>query len=310
MKKILFALLALGAVALAPASLRTSLAARAYAGTNSGAINAADSSGGTKTPSAGSYVSVGIGPGDTAETIEIRGAWSGTLQVYTCADGTNRTLVPSSNLLNLATNDTNGITSGATGRWRVQTSGDGYLWIVATSWNSGSATIRLTSGEAGGAPSPNSATNPQPVVDSTLPVNENPLTVAVYDVTGSGSTVTVEYCDANGVTLPLADTAGGLWPDVAIAIPASSARGLSYAVLQCRPDGTHAIATLPSGAAYLKIRCTAGSAFSPSVSINTGGLVSGAAGTAGNGCNTGYAPDANAPIQLYLNDYLKLGRAR
>jgi len=143
---------------------------------------------------------------------------------------------------------------------------------------------------------------------SNQPVAPDPLTAAIVDLGGQGDTVGVDYIDAAGKTIPLVDSNGVLWSSVSVTLPASQARGLSYLVLNAMPDGVHAIASLPIGAAKVRLRVLTGTPATPTLGTNTGGLASGAVGTAGNGCNTGYAPTSSVASAWYVNDTGYVGR--
>ena len=148
------------------------------------------------------------------------------------------------------------------------------------------------------------------VSDPGLPVNINPLSLALADIGGAGVTVGVEYRDSTGATIALVDTNGASWSAVTVTVGASAALGLSYGILNTKPDGTHAIAALPNAAAYVVIRCLTGTSAIPTLAINTGGLVTGASGTGATGFNIGYNPNASTPTQFYVGDFDRFGRTR
>jgi len=146
--------------------------------------------------------------------------------------------------------------------------------------------------------------------NAAMPINLNPLAVCLFDAGGSGDTLGVEYIDANGIVIPMVDTASVKWSAITVTLGASGTRGLSYLVLHTSPDGTHPIAALPSGAVACRLRVINGSTGVPTVTINTGGTVDGSAGTGTNGYATGYNPTASSPVALFILDIYVVGRVR
>jgi len=145
-------------------------------------------------------------------------------------------------------------------------------------------------------------------LNSSLPVNVNPLALALTDSGGAGCTIGVEFDDANGVVIPLVDTNSVPWSAITVTLGASASAGLSYAILHTPPDSTHLISGLPVGAVTVRIKCLSGASGVACLAINTGGLVSGAAGTGGTGYNTSYAPNSSSPTQFYVVDTGSFGR--
>lgn len=139
----------------------------------------------------------------------------------------------------------------------------------------------------------------------------NPYRATTKDLTGNGTTILVSFEDANGAPLPMTDTASVSYDSVSISIPASTTWGLSWAILnQVKPDGTHLIASLPTGAVSIRITVTGTTSTSPALSLNFGGTVDGSAGTGSTGFATGYGASANTPTQLYVGEQRVFGKVR
>jgi len=255
-------------------------------------------------PTTGSYISVPTTDGANAVTIDVSGTWTGTggLSIWAVASGsTNPRVLAQSSLQNINTKDYLGITSGATGQWTTTVTGGGTVYVVAPSSLTGSVTVSLRIG--GGNSGDTSAS-------SVLPVSMDPLAVALFDVGGSGDTVYVEYRDSRGAVIPLTDTNGTSYSAITVTVPSGVARGLSYLVLNTSPDSSHPIAALPTGAVGVVLCCASGTSGAATLAINPGGRTDGAAGTASNGCNTGYSPNSSTPYRVYVGDIVPVGRIR
>lgn len=146
-------------------------------------------------------------------------------------------------------------------------------------------------------------------VEASEPTLLNGLQTALIELSGTTSaTIGLDFTDVNGVVIPLLDTNGAYWPSVTLTLTAGEVAGLAWLLLATKPDATHPITALPTNVGFTRLRVLTGAAGGvPVVGTNQGGLSSGAAGTAANGCNLGYAPTANVPSVLFINDTTTIG---
>ena len=127
------------------------------------------------------------------------------------------------------------------------------------------------------------------------------------DIGGGGCTVGIELRDANGKLVPFVDAAGVTWPAITLTVPASGSLGLTYGILQTKPDGSNLITAVPYfSKAY--VRCLTGTANVPTLAINTGGTTDGSAGTGTKGYQTGWNPNSSTPTQFYVGDTSLFGQ--
>lgn len=110
----------------------------------------------------GSYVVTYIDPTVINVGVNVSGNWGGTLVGYFTPDYVNTISIPNSAFLNTFTG-ASGLPSGATGQYTLPVSGPGWLFIVATSFSSGTINLNLTvgSGMVGGTGNLPSQFNPQ-----------------------------------------------------------------------------------------------------------------------------------------------------
>jgi len=127
------------------------------------------------------------------------------------------------------------------------------------------------------------------------------------DIGGSGCTIGLECRDTYGVLIPFYDTAGNAYSTVTLTLGASASLGMAYGVLNSKPDGSHYIARVPTFASVY-VRCVTGTLNVPTLAINTGGLATGAAGTSGNGYNTGWNPNSSSGVLFYVTDAKPFGQ--
>ena len=146
------------------------------------------------------------------------------------------------------------------------------------------------------------------ITGSVAALSANPLQLAFFDVGGVGDTINLDCQDAAGNVLPFVDSNGVSWPSITVSLPAGGAGSAMWLALATAPDGTHLITTLPTGVARLNWFVVTGSSGVPTVAMNMGGLPSGAAGSGGNGCDTGFAPSGRQGTLVFLDDSGSVGR--
>jgi lysophospholipase L1-like esterase len=117
----------------------------------SGTITVGNSQPSTNAPTPGSAIAIQLYPGLEQLTVNVTTAssWSGSIGFGLALTGTNQTILALT-LSNMATNDTKGIGSGATGTWTAQISGGGILYIYGVSGFSGSLVLNVTAAPSSG----------------------------------------------------------------------------------------------------------------------------------------------------------------
>ena len=136
-------------------------------------------------------------------------------------------------------------------------------------------------------------------------ITPNPLQLAFYTL--SGCTLDIDFYDAYGNVTPLTDTNGGIYSAIQPVIAPATTVSLALLLTTFKPDSVHFLTGLPTIATAVRLRVITGAAVGYSVYLNQGGLPTGATGTAGNGCNTGYAPTSASPLALNVGDTKIIG---
>ena len=132
----------------------------------------------------------------------------------------------------------------------------------------------------------------------------DPLTTAFSDLGGVGDTIGVRFLNSSGLPILMVDSNGAVWPaSFTLTLAANQTTSLAALILATKPTGGSYFYVLPIGAQTGKYRVITGKSGAPTLAVNTGGLKTGAVGTAGNGCNTGMAPTASEPDAWWVGDY-------